>query len=296
MGHLGGKIKEIRLAKGITQRELADGICTQATISNLENETSLPSLSILLSIADRLSIDFSEIYEYISVNGNSYSEIFKRVRIMCGQSKHQEAYDLIKEKIEFDKLTSAYELKQYYYYIGITNLVGFKNYSDAHYYFNLALATEVGKNLDFLDVLATNRIGVAYFMDSELDKARTYFEKSLVQLNEMIGTINSLQDSLEITKIYYNTAKFYSSVEDYEKATQLSTLGIELLHRENLSYYLDFLLYEKGFNLMKLGKMEEASEYYFYAAALAKLNNNEHAMEGIKADMKQYKIANYKYW
>ncbi|MGX7419839.1 helix-turn-helix domain-containing protein [Carnobacterium gallinarum] len=295
MGHLGGKIKEIRLIKGITQRELAEGICTQATISNLENETSLPSLSILLSIADRLNIDFSEIYEYIAINGNSYSEIFKRVRVMCGQRKHKEAYDLIKEKIEFDKLGTPYELKQYYYYIGITNLIGFKNYSDAHYYFNLALSTVVGKNLDFLDVLATNGIGVAYLMDNELEKARTYFEKSLVQLNEIIGTSNSLQDSLEITKIYYNTAKFYSSVEDYEKAIQLSTLGIDLLHRENLSYYLDFLLYEKGFNLMKLGEKTEASEYYFYAAAMAKLNNNEHAIEGIKADMKKYKIPSYKY-
>ena len=37
MKKLGEKIKNIRRSKGLTQNELAEGICTQATVSNLEN-------------------------------------------------------------------------------------------------------------------------------------------------------------------------------------------------------------------------------------------------------------------
>lgn len=61
MEHFGQKVKETRIVKGVTQKGLAEGICTQATISNLENGSSFPGLGTLLAIASRLDIDFSEI-------------------------------------------------------------------------------------------------------------------------------------------------------------------------------------------------------------------------------------------
>ncbi|MBC9789459.1 helix-turn-helix transcriptional regulator, partial [Carnobacterium maltaromaticum] len=45
---IGEAIKKKRLVGGLTQAELAEGICTQATISNLESKGSLPTTSILL--------------------------------------------------------------------------------------------------------------------------------------------------------------------------------------------------------------------------------------------------------
>ncbi|CCO13055.2 helix-turn-helix family protein [Carnobacterium maltaromaticum LMA28] len=56
MKTLGDVIKEKRLAKGLKQGELAEGICTQATISNLENKSGMPNLPILIAIANRLDI------------------------------------------------------------------------------------------------------------------------------------------------------------------------------------------------------------------------------------------------
>ncbi|WP_325052396.1 helix-turn-helix domain-containing protein [Carnobacterium maltaromaticum] len=56
---LGDVIKEKPLAKGLKQGELAEGICTQATISNLEKKSGMPNLPILIAIANRLDIEFS---------------------------------------------------------------------------------------------------------------------------------------------------------------------------------------------------------------------------------------------
>lgn len=296
MKELGEKIKETRIAKGLTQKDLADGICTQATISNLENGASFPALGTLLAISDRLNIEFSEIYEYTTLNNNGYSETFKKIRVLCGKGKYSEAYQMIMDKIEFDKLETVYETKQYYYYLGITSLLGVDKYSDALYNFNLALFTETGKNLDIIDVLTTNAIGLAYDMNSEKEKAKTYFEKSLSQLDEILVHFDSLQDTIEITKVYYNTAKFYSKTEDFDKALNLIELGINMQKRQNTTYTLGHLMYEKGYCLSKLGEKAAAEKSYFCAAGLAELDEEAELLEAIKKSMKENKITGYKYW
>lgn len=42
---------EARKAKGLSQTELAEGICTQATLSRFENNGRVPSLKILIQLA-----------------------------------------------------------------------------------------------------------------------------------------------------------------------------------------------------------------------------------------------------
>lgn len=292
---LGELIKFNRTAKGLTQSNLAEGICTQATISNLESKSSLPTISILLQISDKLNIEFDDIYEYTLENTNDYNRIFRQVRELCGKRKHEEAYNLIEKEIKFDMLETIYDIKQYYYYMGITSLVGFNRISDGIYYFNQALAAESQNSIDFLDVLSLNGIGIAYFRDNENDKASTYFEQSIEQLDELSSLIDTMKDSLEISKIYYNTALFYSKIVKHNKAVNLCSLGIQLLKNENLTYYLEYLLYEKAFNLMKLNKLKESEKYYLYALVIADLNDNQQAIEGIKKDMKEYDIQEYKY-
>lgn len=48
---LGNKIKNARLTTGLSQKELAAGICNQSTISNLEKGISIPSLLTLMIIS-----------------------------------------------------------------------------------------------------------------------------------------------------------------------------------------------------------------------------------------------------
>ncbi|MEF9936492.1 MAG: helix-turn-helix transcriptional regulator [Clostridia bacterium] len=289
---IGEIIKKKRLANKLTQSELAENICTQATISNLETKDSLPTISILLKITDKLSIELDEIYEYTLGASNDYANIFKEVRELCGKSKHKDAYHLIKDNIAFDKLETIYELKQYYYYLGITSLIGYGKISDGIYNFNQSLATESGKSIDFLDVSAINGIAVAYSLSNEDDKALTYYEQSIEKLDELLTLIDTMKDSLEIAKIYYNTAKFYSKIKQYNKAVNLCSLGIQLLKNENLTYYSEFLFYEKGFNLMQLKKIEQSEKYYLYALVLADINNNQHIFDVITNDVKLYNIKN----
>ncbi len=59
--------------------------------------------------------------------------------------------------------------------MGITSLMGKESPTAAIYYFNQVLDSEVEKSIDFLDISATNGIGIAYDLQNESDKALTYF-------------------------------------------------------------------------------------------------------------------------
>lgn len=296
LDYLGNKLKERRLSKGLTQKQLADGICTQATISNLENNSSIPTFPVLMSLATKLDIEFKEIYDYVEEQSHKNTKIFNELRILCSEIKYKEAFELLNNKIDYNQLEDSLELRKYYYYKGITSLLAYQNFSDAHYNFHLSLYSDEKRELDFFDVLSTNGIAMTYFLDSETDKARTYFDKALLQLNQLMDYLNLNQESLEIIKIYYNTAKFHSSVKEYQKAIELCTLGIALQKQQNMNFELDKLYYEKGFNLYQLGRTKEAEEYYYYAAALAKMDNHDLILDIIKIDMQEFNLTGYTYW
>lgn len=287
---LGDLIKAKRLENGLTQAELAAGICTQASISNLEKNQRIPPLMALLAIGNRLNLNFDELSDYAIEQENPTSDVFNRVRTLRKQFKLKEAYDLIIEELPLDKLKTYHKKKQYYYYLGITGLLGYNKISEAHYNFNLALSSESEPNLDFYDILTINGIGLAYYFESEEEKARTYFEKSLVQLDQFMSQMVSLDESIEITKLYYATAKFYSEIKEYSKAVDLCSLGIQVQLDQHVNYELEMLYYEKAFNLAKLNKKSEAEECYYYATALAKMINNTMVVETIKENIIKFQL------
>lgn len=47
---LGSKVKQYRKQKNLSQQELADGICTQATVSLMEKKDKIPSIKIILQV------------------------------------------------------------------------------------------------------------------------------------------------------------------------------------------------------------------------------------------------------
>ncbi|MFC4768406.1 helix-turn-helix domain-containing protein [Effusibacillus consociatus] len=58
---IGHKIRELRIKRGLTQSDLADGIVTPSMISLIESERANPSEKVLRAIADRLGVPYEEI-------------------------------------------------------------------------------------------------------------------------------------------------------------------------------------------------------------------------------------------
>ncbi|MBV6684081.1 helix-turn-helix domain-containing protein [Bacillus sp. JRC01] len=75
---IGKKIKELRKAIGITQGELAEGICTQALISRIEKGDIYPSATVLYRISQRLGVDVNYFFEIGSTERHDYIKDVER--------------------------------------------------------------------------------------------------------------------------------------------------------------------------------------------------------------------------
>ena len=64
MQSLGEKIRQARREKGLTQEQLAEGICSPITVSRIENGHQMPSKAILDALLSRLH---SSVYQLCNV-------------------------------------------------------------------------------------------------------------------------------------------------------------------------------------------------------------------------------------
>lgn len=78
---LGGKIKELRQERGITQTELAAKLnMSKQAVSNWENDNIMPSIEMLLKIADFFGVTTDYLLErderrYLEITGLSDTQL-----------------------------------------------------------------------------------------------------------------------------------------------------------------------------------------------------------------------------
>ena len=91
---LGGKIKEIRTARKLSQVDLAKILCvTKQSISNWENENIQPSIEMLVRIADALNVTTDYLLSrddktYLEVSGLSKSE-FQHIQLIISDLQNR---------------------------------------------------------------------------------------------------------------------------------------------------------------------------------------------------------------
>lgn len=81
------RLKELMNQKGISREELANKVgVSMTTISNINSEKNLPTISLLLQIAEALDVDIREMF--IPTKGN-----------LVVQSEVEEATELLRKSI-----------------------------------------------------------------------------------------------------------------------------------------------------------------------------------------------------
>ncbi|TFJ43433.1 hypothetical protein CKN80_12855 [Carnobacterium divergens] len=284
---LGEKVKELRKNKRFSQKQLAEGICTQVTISKIENHNSIPTMNILSKLCERLGVDIHDVCINEGDSNENYA-IFQQVDQLCDIFQYKEAYEILKKKLNEERLSTIHEKKMYFYLMGKILLMGFNDIEEALHYLNLELIVDRSERVDFTDVLVSNTIGVAYHLKKETSKAKIYFVQSIQDLEKL--TNHDLKNLDKILLIYFNTAKFYSDIGDYHEAIKLCETGIQMAEAEKTTSQLDKLYYEKAFNEAMNGQLEEAKKGYFIAMAFAIMNKNDVIIEIIKKNMNKFKL------
>ncbi|MCM2607171.1 helix-turn-helix domain-containing protein [Rossellomorea marisflavi] len=96
LSEIGKKISELRNEMNLTQGELAEGICTQASISMIEKGELDPNATILYQIAKKLGVDVNYFFHIGSTPRLDYiNEVEKQLRKLRIKHKYREMMEIV---------------------------------------------------------------------------------------------------------------------------------------------------------------------------------------------------------
>lgn len=97
MDSIGKNLKHIRNIYKITQKDVAEGICSQAMVSKIENNEELyPSVNLIYQLSQKLGVSIEYFLSEDCTNFNYIQVTIEEIFYLVEQGRFNEAYDLIK--------------------------------------------------------------------------------------------------------------------------------------------------------------------------------------------------------
>ncbi|MGT4651189.1 helix-turn-helix domain-containing protein [Bacillus cereus] len=289
MDHLniGENIKKFRCFAGLTQFDLAEGICSQAQISKIESGNGVPSSYLLMEIARKLDVDPIELMT--SLDDNKGDELVDNISILVKKRNYLEAFETIKI---LKRTSDASNKKLYQYLMWQESICSF--YLDKNSKKSLRL---LKKAFDITDKRT------AFYSEVQIEilisTANIYaeiknFEKSIEYFNLVLFSIENKHfrhNPNLLIKAYYGISKSLSLNSEYSQAIFYCELGIQLCLNKDILYLLGELFYEKGCNLYYVSKKEEGLNCINKAIEIFEVKEN---FEYIRFIESQLELIGYK--
>lgn len=95
MKNLGTVLKELRKKRGMTQKQLAEGICAQSMLSAIENDVYIPNAILLVNLAKRLKVDLNEISLATNFEISANEEFNQNVNKLCNSHQYIELLEFL---------------------------------------------------------------------------------------------------------------------------------------------------------------------------------------------------------
>ncbi|WP_137598119.1 helix-turn-helix domain-containing protein [Paucilactobacillus kaifaensis] len=165
-------IRQQRKAKGLNQSELAAGICTQATMSNIENKGTVPSLGTLIQLCQRLDLTLNDVVSEFQTVADNFDELTSAERLIALDQIDQAGEQLKKVGANLDK-DDALTNQQYQFLTGYVCLLQ-DDLDGAVFHFSFVANSEQEANLPYV-TCAHISLGEIYFQRNQLDRASFYF-------------------------------------------------------------------------------------------------------------------------
>lgn len=271
---------EKRKRMHFSQAELAQGICTQATLSKFERNGKVPSFRILLKLCDRLGLTLNELFPVDQGNSDRQA-VLDSVENHLLQERYPEMLRELAELGESPTDTARFQMR-YYFLRGYAMALGGGDLTRA-----LADFAQILERLDaghhtMFSVLAYAGTGIAYDQAGEADRAETYFNQVAGAIRQL--TFRNRYVIWRALNVVYYTAEYYSRRQEFTVSDDLLSYGFQICARYHVTYYLARITYRHALNLLaQRGDLDEIRAEFRDAAAFARLNGN-HRVQLLIAD------------
>ena len=249
----GNLIKSKRKELDLTQKELAEGICTQALISRIEKGDIVPQNSILQQLGSRLQLDDNELNNlaYKTRYDNEMFEIKKKIR----KALTRRDYVYIEEILEQNKIliSNTNNQNDQAFFTWMKASLQDKLYHQKDKALKILTEIPLLHLEDEIAIEILNAIGVIYYQGEEFKEALNVFQHA----------VNMIEDNIDYmvqTKLLFNYALTLEEFDEDKKALDYIIQAIERLIFEDSMYLLGDLYHTKGSTPRKLGHLQEAKK------------------------------------
>lgn len=259
------KLKELRKLKGLSQKDLSDGVCTQAMISNFEKGESIPSSTTLYKISQKLGVDMNYFFNLKSGEiENENEEVKALIRKFTRQHDYKSIRYIVTNELMKEQFNSSEDKQFLLWHDGICDYYLNKDSEKALEKLFNALNLNT-KNLN-QELSIKNSIAIIYFETKQ-------YEKSLDIYNECMENKNGINKLTEI-RIIYGCSRTLTQLGSYEEAILHCKKAVNICISEESLYLLGELLFQIARNLIFLEKLNEAQLYLNQAQVIFEVQNN----------------------
>ncbi|XXM72898.1 helix-turn-helix domain-containing protein [Lysinibacillus sphaericus] len=283
---VGKKIKELRKTSGLSQEELAHGICTQAQISKIEKGDVFPYASTLYQISQKLGVDVNYFFDIGTTPRLDYvQEVFQQLQILRRSVKYEEMMDIVRAELDnplFIQNNKNLQLLLWHkgiYLYEVQNKLekSVETLKEAihltHYKGKIMLERE-------LEILLA--LGIIYFKE-DLGKALEVFE----EVKEHLQLLPHLNDYTIKTRLYYHIARVLTRLNRINESNKYCEAAIKwCLHKDSV-FILGELHYQIGYNMELMNNPKEAIKYMEKAIVVFELQQDNMHIDFIKNKIKE---------
>lgn len=262
----GEKLKDIRRKRGLSQTALAEGICTQATISLMEKQDRIPKMNILNAICSRLNVEVGTLIQDDDV---SMTALFDEISLMLVRHDFKNARKELSQ-IKVKKLETEFDKQRYYYLLGMEQVQN-GQVDEAIFNFELILTQFTTMSANIYWAFTTVGMARAYEKRGNSDRALKFVQRAvnLIDKKKMAGGRRQWQI------LYRDIASLYLELGKPDQAVEMAKRGIDLC-RQHESLFLLASYYELlGQANLKEGNQEAGHDNLVIARSVAIANEEK---------------------
>ena len=263
MNDISTNVKLLREMHGISQAELARGICSQALISKIECGAITPDIEIMVKIAERFHLTVSQLIGQTN-SGDIFSHVQKLIREFIDRRQYVKLKEYLNE-IDYSMLTMKPDFKLWVDAIILNEVEG--DTLDAINLLQRAIQLKEFDNIEQTVRIYTT-LGGIYLTQKNFKKAVGCFIRAF-----------DLQEEREIDnyikrKLLYNMSIAYYELDEFYKSIFYAQLAVCSIIDADSMFLLDELHLILADNYISINKWEKAWDYIVRAEVIAMVKGN----------------------
>ncbi|WP_157842651.1 MULTISPECIES: helix-turn-helix domain-containing protein [Bacillus] len=249
---LGEEIRRLRKELGFSQKDLANGICCQTTISSIEKGRAFPSVDILHFLSIRLNVTMDYFFTTFNQDSQYYIKLtMERVEYLIKQKQYEEILEITTmEKKQKEKRDLGIRFNQFieWHDIRAKQYLGTITWKECIVALKRLITYKSKYKLHFQDLKIKNVIANVYAENKQYDHAEQIY-KEILAISTDLEVIKRLK-----LKVFFNLSKLYFYQEKYAQSVETSQKGIRLsLELDDISM-LGNLYLQSGQSMIKINE------------------------------------------